>query len=175
MNYNLVIIVVLVINLLALSWIIYQNYNKNLQVLKEGFSSDEAIQNIASLYNQGKLEVTDFTSTGTATLGTANITNVNAQSITDASVGSTMKVMRDNLQGQITALKTYVEGPLTQWIIGQDNLRVSKGPINLVASYNYDGNSRTNWPVLVSDNYFLRAHPNASNNQTNVGATFSIL
>lgn len=66
MNYNLIIIAVLVINLFVLSWIIYQNYNKNkdLQVLREGFTSDEAIQNVASLYNQNKLTITDLDVTG---------------------------------------------------------------------------------------------------------------
>jgi len=36
--------------------------------VQENFSSDEAVQNIASLYNQANLTVTNFTSTGNTTL-----------------------------------------------------------------------------------------------------------
>jgi hypothetical protein len=68
MNCDIVIIIILVVNLLILGSILYINYNKNnnLKVLKEKFSteSDEAVQNIASLYNQGTLTVTSLNVTG---------------------------------------------------------------------------------------------------------------
>lgn len=70
MNCDIVIIIILIINLFILGLILYINYNKhnNLQKLKENFSSDEAIQNLASLYNQGTLTVTNLNVTGTFNL-----------------------------------------------------------------------------------------------------------
>jgi len=50
----------------------------------EHLTNDEAVKNIASLYNQGKLSVTDFNSTGTGTFNnitatnSANLANLNA-------------------------------------------------------------------------------------------------
>ena len=68
MNCDIVIIIILIIISITLGWILYINYNKNtnLQQLKEKFSteSDEAVQNIASLYNQGTLTVTNMNVTG---------------------------------------------------------------------------------------------------------------
>lgn len=66
----------------------------------EHYTSEEALQNIASLYNQGNLVVTDFqstdtgtfnnlTATGTTTLGTANITNGN---LTNETVSGTSNI-----------------------------------------------------------------------------------
>lgn len=50
---------------------IYNNYQ-----IEENFTNDEAVKNIASLYNQSKLAVTDFTSTGTANLNTAKVAGI---------------------------------------------------------------------------------------------------
>jgi hypothetical protein len=48
---------------------------------QEDFTNDESVQNVASLYNQAKLTVTDFTSTGTSTLNTVNATTTNTTTL----------------------------------------------------------------------------------------------
>ncbi len=67
MNTTIIIIVTLIIITLIIKYITTHN--------QEDFTNDEAIQNVASLYNQAKLSVTDFTSTGTSTLNTLVVNN----------------------------------------------------------------------------------------------------
>jgi hypothetical protein len=66
MNITLTIIAIITIII-----IIVYILNGNCET--EYFTNDEAVQNIASLYNQAKFAVTDLTSTGTSTLNTANV------------------------------------------------------------------------------------------------------
>jgi competence protein ComGC len=65
MDLTLKTIIIIIIVLLIILCMI--NYKK-----QENFTNDEAIQNVASLYNQAKLSVTDLTSTGISTLNTVN-------------------------------------------------------------------------------------------------------
>jgi hypothetical protein len=68
-NANSIIILLLISILLLLSYQIFIKNHRNKHLLnKEDFSSDEAIQNIASLYNSDKLTVTDLIVTGTLNL-----------------------------------------------------------------------------------------------------------
>ncbi|MCJ7636270.1 MAG: hypothetical protein MUO21_02140 [Nitrososphaeraceae archaeon] len=131
-------------------------------------SSDEAIQNLASLYNKDQL-----------TIGT-----IKATQLFDESMGSntTVKAYIDskittqinnlnaasaNLQNQINSLN----GALGQY--------VRKGPIDLRVSYNagYGNPGRDNWPISISDNYFLRSwHTPGQDAAANaLGGRFSIL
>ncbi len=71
-NITLINIIILIVVILVVFYVI----NKCVNI--EHFTNDEAVQNIASLYNQSKFAVTDLTSTGTATLNTLNV-NGNAQ------------------------------------------------------------------------------------------------
>lgn len=58
--------IITIIILLVMTLMIFLTCEK--KHVQENFSSDEAIQNIASLYNQANLTVTNFTSTGNTTL-----------------------------------------------------------------------------------------------------------
>jgi hypothetical protein len=68
MNTPLTNIIVVIIIILIVIYII------NKYVYTEHFTNDEAVQNIASLYNQAKFSVTDLTATGTSNLNTVNMT-----------------------------------------------------------------------------------------------------
>ncbi len=68
MNITIINITVVIIAILIVIYIM------NKCVSAEHFTNDEAVQNIASLYNQSKFAVTDLTSTGTSNLNTVNIT-----------------------------------------------------------------------------------------------------
>lgn len=58
----------------------------------EKFTNDEAVKNVASLYNQAKLSVTDFTSTGNATLNntTSNNATITNLTSTNATINGTL-------------------------------------------------------------------------------------
>ncbi len=68
MNINPINIIIVIIVILIVVYII----NKCINI--EHFTNDEAVQNIASLYNQSKFAVTDLTATGTSNLNTVNVT-----------------------------------------------------------------------------------------------------
>lgn len=93
----------------------------------EGFTNDEAIQNVASLYNQAKLSVTDFTSTGTATLNNVNVANV------------------ANLNGQTNLNSVWVTKKLTATdilvgnVLTVGNGATITGPTNLQGALNVSG------------------------------------
>ncbi len=66
----------------------------NKQELYENFTNDEAIQNVASLYNSGLATVTNLTATGTGTITnlvapTGNITNLTANNLTSPTANIT--------------------------------------------------------------------------------------
>ncbi len=70
---------------IVIVFIILFLFNKQEQY--ENFTNDEAIQNVASLYNSGLATVTNLTATGTGTITnlvapTANITNLTANNLT---------------------------------------------------------------------------------------------
>jgi len=56
------------------------------EYVKEGFSTDEAIQNIASLYNKDKLTVTNLVATNNITSETGNFTKGTQAIVLDAPV-----------------------------------------------------------------------------------------
>ena len=84
----------------------------NKYIIYEGFSSDEAIQNVASLYNQSKLTVTDFDSTGNTILKNATIANLTTPKLvaTNADVNGTLAVNVANINGILSTGALYSKG-----------------------------------------------------------------
>lgn len=75
------------------------------QKATEHFSSDEAVQNIASLYNQAKLTVTDFVSTGTGTLNNINISGkASLPTITSNNITASAAIKGDSLTAATGAI-----------------------------------------------------------------------
>ena len=92
--------------------------------------SDEAIQNVASLYNTDQLTIGKILAKGT----------VQAEQLVDASMGNNVTV-KAYIDAKIAALSTqlastnatvaannaYVTGPFTDWVKSQDGLRLLYG------------------------------------------------
>lgn len=74
----------------------------------EGMTADEAVKNIASLYNTTKLTITDLTSTGTATLNNATVTNGTINTATIPTLNSTTGTITN-----LNATKGNITGGLT--------------------------------------------------------------
>lgn len=93
-----------------ISLFLYKN-----SLIQEHFSSDEAVQNIASLYNQAKMTVTDFVSTGTANYNNLNITGTATMpTLNSTNINATSNIKGDNLnisKGITSA--TITTGPIT--------------------------------------------------------------
>ncbi len=70
MNINLITIITAIVVFAITLYVINQSR------MIENFTNDEAVQNIASLYNQSKFAVTDLTATGLSTLNNANINGI---------------------------------------------------------------------------------------------------
>lgn len=106
---NIVIITVLLLLILMICLMKYG------YVTYEDFSSDEAIQNVASLYNQGSMTVGDFTSTGTITGNNLNATNgtIGTVTSTNQTVNGTLNMNVANVGGTLTTNATNVNGGLT--------------------------------------------------------------
>jgi hypothetical protein len=106
---NIVIITVLLL-LVLLICLIKCGY-----VTYEDFSSDEAVQNVASLYNQNAMTVGDFTSTGTITGNNLNATNgtIGTLASSNQTVNGTLNVNVANVNGTLTTNATNVNGGLT--------------------------------------------------------------
>lgn len=134
---------------------------------REGFSSDEAIQNLASLYNQSNLTVTQITTP--KIIGQSGLT-INGNVAIPGTISSpSLDTINSNLTNQLNQINQ-----LANRITNLENNYVKKGPINLFANYTTDpcgmpGNSR---PITISDNWFLRAYP--IDGATNCKAQFSI-
>jgi hypothetical protein len=93
----------------------------------ESFTNDEAIQNIASLYNQAQLTVTNFTSTGKGTFNDLNATTIKAtgQISTPGAIGTGSA----NITGGLTAGSANVTGNLTAGNVTAGNASIkSMGP-----------------------------------------------
>lgn len=92
----------------------------------ENFSSDEAIQNIASLYNQSKLIVTDFNSTGKASI--ANLTIPGTMTSTNGTVSGTLNT---NILSANTLTTKGITIGQTQ-LPGSDGKNYITGPTNVL-------------------------------------------
>jgi hypothetical protein len=126
MNTTIVTIIIIIITILVIKYI--ANYNQ------EDFTNDEAIQNVASLYNQAKLSVTDFTSTGVSTLNTVKANNltvpiVNSTTLTNTGV-ATLGTVNANAITAPTLNATTLNVANGASINGQTNL------ISLNVGYN---------------------------------------
>ena len=132
MNIIAIAILILIILLICLA--------QNKYIIYEDFSSDEAVQNISSLYNQSKLTVTDFTSTGKSALGTTTINNLTAPTIsaTNATINNTLTANVANINGILSTQALYSKGNAS----GSTHLPYS------------DGNN-----YLTSNNNILRGGP----------------
>jgi len=117
----------------------------------EPFSSDEPVQNISSLYNQGNLTVTQITTP--KIIGQPNITFSGNVSIPGTITSPSLDAIRANMANQINQL--------SQRIATVENGYVKKGPISLIANYSTDGCGLVgnNREVTISEGWFLRAHP----------------
>ena len=121
----------------------------------EPFSSDEAIQNISSLYNQGNLTVTQITTP--KIIGQPNIAFSGNVSVPGTITSPSLDAMTANLANQMNQINQ-----LSQRIANVENGYVKKGPISLIANYSNTpcGHAGSNREVSISDGWFLRAYPN---------------
>ncbi len=197
MNYTKTIIIIIVI-----LFIILFLFNKQKQ--RENFTNDEAIQNVASLYNSGLATVTNLTATNsivTNSIATPKIQLGNKWVLSgavDASGNNDdwLRLLGANGQyyGGIAMSKLWVGNAYNNDVgaaLNDLNARlnaananierlkneyVKKGPINLVASYSGAyGNPRTNNPLRISENYYLRSYPTPDGTADNLSSTISIL
>lgn len=158
----LIILIIFIICLIKYGYVIY-----------EGFSSDEAIQNVASLYNQSSLTVGNFTSTGTTTLGNATVNNLNATAgtigtatSTNQTVNGTLNANVANVGGGLTANSANVTGALSanSATLGGTNingiLNVSEGIQGIVVNFanGWDAGQFLN----IAKNYFSRNTPDGT-------------
>jgi len=110
---NIVIIITLIV-LLIIFWA------QNKYIIYEDFSSDEAIQNMASLYNQSKLTVTDLISTGNTTVnGTLNTTTLNTNNATVNGILNTSALYSKG-NGSGSTHFPYTDG--NNYITGNNNI-----------------------------------------------------
>ena len=125
MNNITIAILILIISLICLV--------QNKYIIYEDFSSDEAVQNISSLYNQAKLTVTDFVSTGNATVN--GILTTNALYSRGNSGGGTHFPYTDN-NNYITSNNNILRGgPTTiQGNLQVDNAATISGDLNVGAT-----------------------------------------
>lgn len=145
MNTTIITITIIIIAILIIKYI--ANYEQ------ENFTNDEAVQNIASLYNQAKLSVTDFTSTGTSTLNTVNATNLVSNGIVNRGNTNTETLNVQNgagINGLTSLVATKVQFSVdagTDVNVG-NNLTVGK-----MASLNnavVNGNLQVNGKITVN-------------------------
>lgn len=101
-----IVLIILVLLMIYDMWSVYKRYNKY-----EYFTADEAVANIASLYNNKNLVVTDLNSTGTGTFNTVRANNV-AATTTNTSA--------------LTATNASVNGKLTIGTLGSDDVFIGR-------------------------------------------------
>ena len=189
MNPIIIVLIVVIIIILIYS------YPKS----QENFTNDEAIQNVASLYNSGMATVTNLNATGSITTPKIQLGNkwvLSGATDTSGNNDSWLRLLGPNGQyyGGLAAGQLYVAGAYqpdvgaalndlnnrlnaaNTAITNLQNNYVKKGPINLVASYvaGYGNNAGTNVPVRVSDNYNLRSW-NPDGTANNLASQLSIL
>lgn len=166
-------------------------------------TSDEAIQNLASLYNKDKLTIGSMNITGTAT---AESVVSGPISTTKIQFGKQFDIL-PGIDDNDTYIRIYKRGvtPNTNWnaadynsialadvhsfsagqsmtsldkrISALEGSCVRKGPVTISASYgNAFGNARNNIPLRISDNYYLRAwyNPNEDNAANSLGSQLTI-
>ena len=149
-------------------------------MITEGFSSDEAVQNIASLYNQAKLTVTDFISTGTTTLNNINISGkATIPTMTSNNITASAGIKGDTLTANSGAISgSFKTGSLTagNTVLGATNMTGNSKitgdltitgqvtpfneQINVVYPIQWD---QSIWIKHISDkNYFNRNMPDGT-------------
>ncbi len=192
MNYTKTIIIIIVVLIVIL--LLFKK-----QGLYENFTNDEAIQNVASLYNSGMATVTNLTATNsivTPKLQLGNKWVLSGAADTSGNNDEWLRLLAANGQyyGGIAMSKLWVGNAYNNDVgaaLNDLNARlnaananierlkneyVKKGPINLVATYSGAyGNPRTNNPLRISENYYLRSYPTPDGTADNLGSTISIL
>lgn len=163
---NCAIIFILLLIVIGL----YLLYDKQ---LTEGFSSDEAVQNLASLYNQSAMTVTNLTSTGSgnfnniATTGTATIPTLKATNVTASNgiVGKTGTISGALSTGTLNAQTANITGNGTttgNFTIGGilSPTREQVIVINVTSSSAWN---KTQWIAAITNgNYFTRSMPDGT-------------
>ena len=146
----------------------------------EGFSSDEAVQNIASLYNQAKMTVTDFTSTGTSTLNNMNISGkASVPTISSNNITASAAIKGDSLAANTGAITgnfktgSLVAGASTLGAINATGNSKINGDLTItgqVTPFNEQVNvvypiqwDQSAWVKYISDkNFFDRSMPDGT-------------
>jgi len=145
------------------------NYSKT----QEKFTNDEAIQNIASLYNQANLNVTQITTP--KIVGTPNVAVTGNISIPGTITSPSLDNINNTINTNVTNLTNQLNA-ITARIKSVEDSYVKRGSdINLLVTNSAVkcGTAATRNKVLVSDNWFLRAWPIAGQ-ALDCGAQFSI-
>jgi hypothetical protein len=172
----------------------------------EHLTNDEAVKNVASLYNTDQLTATNLIATGSTTTPKLQLGNkwvLSGVAGTDGNNDGWLRLLGANGQyyGGLAAGQLWVGGAynsdvagalndlnnrlnaanaatesLTARVAAIESGYVKKGPINLVASYsNAYGNARTNNPVMISENYYLRSWPTTDATAINLASQLAIL
>lgn len=191
----------IILIIFIICFVIIFKYN-NTQI--EHLTNDEAVKNIASLYNTQALTATNLTATNSTTTPKIQLGNkwvLSGVADTSGTNDEWLRLLNSSGQyygglaanklwvansynsdvgGALTDLNTRINALNTKVDAAIANLNatvVKKGPINLVATYSgYYGNARTNQPIKVSENYFLRSWPNADDSTANnLASQLSIL
>ena len=124
---NSLLIIAIIFVVIMLTYNCTEYYTQN----NESFTNDEAIQNIASLYNQAQLSVTNFTSTGKGTfndLNAATIKSTGAIGAGSANVTGNVTAGSANITGGLTAGSANVTGNLTTKSMGPDKVFIGNWP-----------------------------------------------
>lgn len=114
MNSLLIAIIIIIIIILINTYVVKYNM--------ENFTNDEAVKNLASLYNQGQLSVSNFTTTGTATI---NALNVNSATNTNTlMVGNGATINGDSSINSITT-----KGLTSTGAVNANTLAIGNGSV----------------------------------------------
>lgn len=118
----------------------------------EDFSNNEAIQNLADVYNEAKLTVTDFVSTGASTLNTATVKNLSSPvGKIDSLTSSGITVNGDTTMNGALVVKSihtqsdswfpYTDG--NNYLTGKSNI-LRGGPTTIQGNLQVDGSANFN-------------------------------
>lgn len=139
--------------------------------LAEGFTSDEAIQNVASLYNTGNMNVSNLNATSSITTpkvsvsGTITAGTLTAGSVIDNSMNGTIKAYIDSkinaLQTQGNAQFAAINKQINTIVIWSPQWKVSKF-VELIANGKYFNSSHPEGYALR----FMFVHPNGDTSTT---------
>lgn len=135
--------------------------------LNEGFTNDEAIKNIASLYNTGNMIVSNLNATTSITTPNLKVTGpVTAASVSDTTMNGTIKAYIDSKFNTLQSNGNTMFAALNKHI----NAIVIKSPkwdvsafVTLITNGKYFNSSQNDGYTLR----FMFVHPNGDNSTTN--------